>query len=158
MVAGRPLLAVVVVSLLRSHAEVLRRLPSPEEDEDHALGRQLVQVERSSVAAADPAAETTIPGFLPSPRGEVTAGHDIGGRTLQGDAVAISVTAGPPTLVAFLSSGCLTCRTFWEGLRPEVRQPLPAGARLVVVPASGHLSTLEQPVAVNTALVEWMAA
>jgi pimeloyl-ACP methyl ester carboxylesterase len=33
-----------------------------------------------------------------------------------------------------------------------------AGARLVVVPASGHLSTLEQPVAVNTALVEWMAA
>jgi pimeloyl-ACP methyl ester carboxylesterase len=32
------------------------------------------------------------------------------------------------------------------------------GARLVVVPASGHLSTLEQPVAVNTALVEWMAA
>jgi|SRR5262245_4973149 len=33
-----------------------------------------------------------------------------------------------------------------------------AGARLVVVPASGHLSTLEQPVAVNAALVEWMAA
>ena len=33
-----------------------------------------------------------------------------------------------------------------------------AGARLVIVPASGHLSTLEQPVAVNTALVEWMAA
>jgi pimeloyl-ACP methyl ester carboxylesterase len=33
-----------------------------------------------------------------------------------------------------------------------------AGARLVVVPASGHLSTLEQPAAVNAALVEWMAA
>jgi len=32
------------------------------------------------------------------------------------------------------------------------------GARLVVVPATGHLSTLEQPAAVNTALVEWMAA
>jgi pimeloyl-ACP methyl ester carboxylesterase len=31
-----------------------------------------------------------------------------------------------------------------------------AGARLVVVPDSGHLSTLEQPEAVTKALVEWM--
>ena len=30
------------------------------------------------------------------------------------------------------------------------------GARLVVVPDSGHLSTMEQPQAVNRALVEWM--
>ena len=30
------------------------------------------------------------------------------------------------------------------------------GARLVVVPDSGHLSTLEQPEAVNRALVDWM--
>ena len=35
--------------------------------------------------------------------------------------------------MAFLSSGCLTCRTFWDGLRPEVRRPLPDEARLVVV-------------------------
>ncbi len=32
------------------------------------------------------------------------------------------------------------------------------GARLVVVPASGHLSTLEQPEAVSAALVQWLAA
>ena len=31
-----------------------------------------------------------------------------------------------------------------------------SGARLVVVPACGHLSTLERPGAVNKALVEWM--
>ena len=31
-----------------------------------------------------------------------------------------------------------------------------SGARLVVVPACGHLSTLERPEAVNKALVEWM--
>lgn len=31
-----------------------------------------------------------------------------------------------------------------------------AGARLVVVPGSGHLSTLEQPDAVNAALGEWL--
>jgi pimeloyl-ACP methyl ester carboxylesterase len=32
-----------------------------------------------------------------------------------------------------------------------------AGSRLVVVGDSGHLSTMERPDAVNTALVEWMA-
>jgi pimeloyl-ACP methyl ester carboxylesterase len=31
-----------------------------------------------------------------------------------------------------------------------------AGARLVTVPDSGHLSTLEQPTAVTKLLVEWM--
>ena len=31
-----------------------------------------------------------------------------------------------------------------------------AGARLVVVPDCGHLSTLERPDAVNAALGEWM--
>jgi pimeloyl-ACP methyl ester carboxylesterase len=33
-----------------------------------------------------------------------------------------------------------------------------AGARLVVVPDSGHLSTLEQPAAVSKALVAWLMA
>jgi pimeloyl-ACP methyl ester carboxylesterase len=32
-----------------------------------------------------------------------------------------------------------------------------AGARLVVIPQSGHLSTMERPEAVNAALVAWMA-
>jgi pimeloyl-ACP methyl ester carboxylesterase len=32
------------------------------------------------------------------------------------------------------------------------------GARLVIVPASGHLSTLEQPQRVNSALLEWLGA
>jgi pimeloyl-ACP methyl ester carboxylesterase len=33
-----------------------------------------------------------------------------------------------------------------------------AGARLVVVPDCGHLSTLERPEAVTRALLEWMAS
>jgi pimeloyl-ACP methyl ester carboxylesterase len=33
-----------------------------------------------------------------------------------------------------------------------------AGARLVVVPDSGHLSTIEQPEAVSRALVDWLAS
>ena len=31
-----------------------------------------------------------------------------------------------------------------------------SGARLVVIADSGHVSTLEQPAAVNKALVEWL--
>jgi pimeloyl-ACP methyl ester carboxylesterase len=33
-----------------------------------------------------------------------------------------------------------------------------AGARLVIVPDSGHLSTLERPDAVNAAMEEWLGA
>jgi pimeloyl-ACP methyl ester carboxylesterase len=39
----------------------------------------------------------------------------------------------------------------------EIAGAIP-GARLVVVPASGHLSTLEQPERVNAALLEWLDA
>jgi hypothetical protein len=41
--------------------------------------------------------------------------------------------SGTDTLLAFLSTGCLTCRAFWDGLRPEVRRPLPGDPRVVVV-------------------------
>lgn len=44
---------------------------------------------------------------------------------------------------------------------PELAQEIAAGivgARLVIVPACGHLSTLERPEAVNAALTQWMAA
>jgi pimeloyl-ACP methyl ester carboxylesterase len=40
-------------------------------------------------------------------------------------------------------------------LSHEMATAIP-GARLVVVPDSGHLSTMEQPTAVNDALTEWM--
>ena len=40
-------------------------------------------------------------------------------------------------------------------LAEEIAAGIP-GARLVVVPECGHLSTLERPEAVNRALVEWM--
>lgn len=40
-------------------------------------------------------------------------------------------------------------------LSHEMAKGIP-GARLVVVPDSGHLSTMEQPQAVNAALIEWL--
>jgi pimeloyl-ACP methyl ester carboxylesterase len=46
-----------------------------------------------------------------------------------------------------------------EATPPELAREIAAGirrSRLVVVPDSGHLSTLEQPSAVTKALVEWL--
>jgi len=46
-----------------------------------------------------------------------------------------------------------------EATPPELAREIAAGisgSRLVMIPDSGHLSTLEQPQAVTTALVEWM--
>lgn len=119
------LLALVTVGLLRSHAEVLRRLPDDRADHDHARGDEH-GFEPSFAEGA------TIPARLPGPRGSATPVVDISGPTLDGAEVAIS-PAKTDTLVAFLSSGCLTCKTFWDGLQPARRAPLPGGARLVVV-------------------------
>jgi pimeloyl-ACP methyl ester carboxylesterase len=60
---------------------------------------------------------------------------------------------GCPTLVLVGDADQLT--------PPERAQEIAAaipGARLVVVPDSGHLSTLEQPERVNAALLEWLGA
>jgi len=46
-----------------------------------------------------------------------------------------------------------------EATPPELAREMAAGiagSRLVIIPNSGHLSTLEQPQAVTAALVEWM--
>jgi pimeloyl-ACP methyl ester carboxylesterase len=56
-----------------------------------------------------------------------------------------------PTLVLVGDADELTP----PAMAQEIAQGI-AGARLVTVPQSGHLTTLEQPEAVNAALVEWM--
>jgi pimeloyl-ACP methyl ester carboxylesterase len=59
----------------------------------------------------------------------------------------------------------ISCKTLMlvgegdEATPPDLAREIAAGisgSRLVVVPGSGHLSTLEKPDAVNKALVEWM--
>jgi hypothetical protein len=94
------LLIVLVAALLRSHAELLRRLGP----------------------------EGTDPPRLPEPsagaRGDTVA-PELAGVTPTGDAIKLALT-GPSTLLAFLSSGCTSCRAFWEKLgdsrpAPELR-------------------------------------
>jgi hypothetical protein len=103
---------VLVAGLLRSHAEILRRLNDP----------------AAPTAGID---SGLVPALTPErPRG--TPAPAIAGPTPDGDAVSLELGAsgGDPTLLAFLTSGCSTCAGFWATLG-EPR--LPAGVRTVVV-------------------------
>lgn len=112
------LLGLLVAGLLRSHAEILRQL--------HALGAG-----REGEGAPAPATAVDVP-MGPTPGSRA---HDVAGATPWGDAVAVGVTGVPhDTLLAFLSSGCLTCSGFWEALgRPGDELGLPPHTRVVAV-------------------------
>jgi hypothetical protein len=113
------LLVVLVAGLLRSHAEILRRL--------------------------GPAGEH--PGSpLPEPPPRARGPSEIRpaalvGATLDGDPVSLSFDGvrSTPTLLAFLTTGCATCAGFWESLG---EQRLPAGIQTVIVT---HGSERERP-------------
>lgn len=112
-----------VVALLRSHAEILRRLAGIEAAFDAGpddLGH------RDASAAVGPKA------FADTQRRGGGQAPDIAGQTLAGDAVKLSLAAGsPPTLLAFMGSGCNACVPLWQGMDRDI--PLLAGTRLTVV-------------------------
>ena len=114
------LLVVVVTGLLRSHGEILRQL--------HALGAGLDPDAVDAPAVLRPRGDRSRDGAGLGPAA------DIAGVGLRDDAVSIPVVGVQHrTLLAFLSSGCLTCRGFWDAFgRPETLG-LPADVRLVVV-------------------------
>lgn len=107
------LLIVLVGGLLRSHAEILRQLD------------RLGAGENSSSPIAAPRARTV--GFEEAPLKSIS-GLDPGGSER-----VISLDHGrSPTLIAFLSSGCASCQTFWRELADDPELPLPA-TRMVVI-------------------------
>ena len=115
------LLAVLVLGLLRSHAEMLRAL--------HDLGVSL-DPEGSAAPAVTPSAPAR-------PANEATraldARLDVDGIDPRGRTVHVAVVGVDRlTLVAFLSSGCLSCRGFWERFADPATE-VPGGARVVVV-------------------------
>lgn len=115
------LLALLVAGLLRTHAEIIRGL--------HELGVDL-----------DPGARPASAGLsvVPSPRADSRAAVDVAGESPAGDAVNIGVaSSAEPTLLAFLTSGCLTCAGFWEAFDRPDELAVPGDARLVVVTKSG---------------------
>ena len=111
------LLAVLVAGLLRSHAEILRKLHDLGMGEEESVSR--LRVERSVAHS----------------RTGSTPAHDLVGTTPSGAAAAIGVVgASYPTLLAFLSTGCLTCADFCQAFAAEEDLSLPGrDTRLVVV-------------------------
>jgi hypothetical protein len=107
--------ALFVIALLRSHAEILRRL--------------------EQLAPQEP---------LPQPEDRVAdqlEARDLEGATPDGGARRLVLAPGPDTLLAFLSSGCSTCVDLLEALRAD-DLPLPPGVRLVVVAKDRPLERL----------------
>src|SRR5205807_9805004 len=104
------LLVLLVAGLLRSHAEILRRLGPPDQE---------------SSGDGD---------GLPSPeRRAGTQAHELAGMTINGDAVKVGFGAdSPPTLLAFLSTGCTVCENFWHDLRAG-RAPTDLVSRLRLI-------------------------
>jgi hypothetical protein len=133
------LLGLLVVGLLRGHADVLRAL--------HQLGVDLDPSSPAGRPAPGPVAVPS-PTARPTPeRPDASDVIDLAGRTPAGDAVSLAVDGvAHDTLAAFLTSGCATCRGFWDAFRQGVDQ-IPGGARLVAVTRGPEA---ESPAAIAT--------
>ncbi|HEX3005235.1 MAG TPA: hypothetical protein VHO27_13565 [Angustibacter sp.] len=126
-------LALLVLGLLRSHALILRAL--------HELGAGL-ELEKDAgggePAGSGPVRVDIESGVVPATRPATVKGHAIVGTTLTGEEVTIPVQgSGRRTLLAFLSSGCSVCQTFWDELSRGVGD-VPGDGRLVVVAKDPH--------------------
>ncbi len=113
------LLVVLVAGLLRSHAEILRRLGAPADVSARASGG----AGRAAGVPGPPPAVRKPPDTIAVP---------IAGATPHGDAVSLDFRGRPagPTLLAFLTSGCTSCATFWQTLD---ERRLPPEVQTVIV-------------------------
>ena len=116
------LLVILVAGLLRSHGAIMRRL-GPEDPGDPSADPGAVQV-------------SPVPGLASRMTGDAPA---LSGMNPVGDAIGLAFTAGAPTLLAFLTSGCSSCGEFWGSLG---ERRLPAGVRTVIV---AHGAERERP-------------
>jgi hypothetical protein len=108
------LLALLVGGLLRTHAEILRALRD--------LGVDL-----------DPDGKRAAPASLSPRHSAGSAGTDVSGTDAAGAPQHIAVAGVEhSTLLAFLSSTCLTCREFWTAFADPALVG-PSGARVVAV-------------------------
>jgi hypothetical protein len=108
-------LAVLVVGLLRSHAEILRKLESL----GVGVGSGGTDGHRTDLARVAPV--------------DAQIG-DISGLTPEGEMAALSPSlGGDPTLVAFLSTSCSSCTLFWEAFDGSTRYFGDVRHRVVIV-------------------------
>jgi hypothetical protein len=119
------LLAILVLSLLRSHAEILKLLndlPVTDASWRRRLNPLLAQPRQFEAQLGRGLGE----------------GIDLVGASVGGEPLKVSVSGGnrPNTLLAFLSSGCLTCKAFWEAISDPSERAGIGDARVVIVTKS----------------------
>jgi len=116
------LLALLVAGLLRSHAEILRAL--------HDLGAS-VDPDDGPSSTRHHSGPALTGGRTTGARASGAPAQDVAGVDPQGDAVAVAVAGvDHDTLLAFLSTGCDTCRPFWTAVQGDLGLP---GVRVLVV-------------------------
>ena len=124
------LLGVLVLGLLRSHALILKAL--------HELGAGL-ELEKEAAGTSGrgsgpgPVSVDIEGGVVPNERPADSRALDVVGSTLDGAERTVALRGpGQRTLLAFLTSGCSVCQTFWDEFRGgEV--DVPGRGQLVVV-------------------------
>ena len=120
------LLSVLVLGLLRSHALILRSL--------HDLGAGLDLEETagttSSSGGPGPVPVELEQGVIAPQRPDDARVETVRGLSMRGEQQSVDLTDGRH-LLAFLTTGCHVCATFWEELRGPVE--VPGGARMLVV-------------------------
>jgi len=111
-------MVVLVAGLLKSHADILRKL--------HDLG----------IDSDSPTTPTglRVAAGIAEPRLAADAATDISGIKSDGSAAAIGVVGTDhPTLLAFLSTSCQSCKGFWDSFDdPNLKLP-GSDLRLVIV-------------------------
>jgi hypothetical protein len=119
-------LTVLVLGLLRSHADILRRLHELDGGPDGAPAapRTVARDEFQTFPEVQ----------APPEREGFTESRDLAGVGIDDDAVTVRVTGVQHrTLVAFLSGSCLTCQRFWDAFQKPQKLGLPRDVRPVIV-------------------------
>ncbi len=123
-------LTLLVLGLLRSHADILRRL---HELDGGTEGAGPGATARPRTVGRDEF--TTFPEVQAPPEREgFTESRDLAGVGVDDDALTVRVTGVEHrTLVAFLSGTCLTCQRFWDAFQKPQKLGLPRDVRPVIV-------------------------
>ncbi|HSP37309.1 MAG TPA: hypothetical protein VLR26_06115 [Frankiaceae bacterium] len=153
------LLAVLVAGLLRSHAEILKRLHELGAGLEPDGGHERAGHEHAAHEAADLGFPVPPGRALPSARGARPAA-DVSGETATGEIAHIAVTGtGRDTVLAFLSTGCRTCAGLWSTVGDGSKLGLPADTSLIIVTRSSdeesfgrirELAPVSTPVVLST--------
>lgn len=131
-------LLLLVLGLLRSHADILRRLHQIDGGDEGVGATGATTATRTGATGGRTVAReefTTFPEVISPPEREgFTDSRDLAGVGVDDDALTVRVTdVEHRTLVAFLSSGCLTCQRFWDAFAKPHKLGLPRDVRPVIV-------------------------